>query len=408
MTKPDKPLFLRGVRVLDLTTFLSGPFSTQLLSDLGADVIKIESSSGDSSRRIPPHFISGASAYFHAINRNKKSIQLDLKNPDGLAAFLRLVKTSDIVIHNFRPGVMDRLGLTPERLEEANPSIVSCSISGFGETGPRRNLPAYDAMIQAWAGGMSLTGHPNSPPSRMGIPIGDLAAGMYAAVGVIAAYASAQQIGRGAHIDVSMFDSQLALLVYQAAYYLHSGEDPGPQGAGHLSIPTYRSFLCGDGAYIMITANTEGMWRALCQVLELSQLPEDPRFATNAKRLESTHELWRILEPAFYARESAELVEQLLEAGVPAARVNTVGEALADKQTEAREMIVSLPTHDGQSVKVTGNPIKSVGARTNSDFVAASPLGTDTDDILLNLAGYTPKQVEELRASGAIGPFADE
>ena len=408
MTQGERTMFLDGVRVLDLTTFLSGPFGTQLLADLGAEVIKIESQGGDSSRHIPPYFVAGSSAYFHAINRNKTSVQIDLKNPDGLDAFLRLVEKSDIVIHNFRPGVMERLGLTPERLQETNERIVSCSISGFGETGPRRQIPAYDAMIQAWSGGMSLTGHPDSPPSRMGIPIGDLAAGMYAAIASIAAYSSALRTGEGAHIDVAMFDSQLALLVYQASYYFLSGEDPQPQGSGHLSIPTYRSFFCADGSYIMVTANTEGMWKALCQVIGLADLPEDSRFLTNALRLENAEELWSLLEPAFRARQSGELVEALLAAGVPAARVNTVGEALADQQTAARNMVVDLPTHEGDVIRVSGNPIKSAGVRPDSDFEAAAPLGANTADLLVSIAGYDPKIVEKMQASGAVGPFADE
>lgn len=405
MTQAGPVRFLDGVRVLDLTTFLSGPFGTQLLSDLGAEVIKVEAASGDSSRHIPPHFVSGASAYFHAVNRNKSSMQLDLKSEKGIEVFLALVEKSDIVIHNFRPGVMDRLGLTVQKLEEVNPRIVSCSISGFGEYGPRKNIPAYDAMIQAWAGGMSLTGHPDSPPSRMGLPIGDLAAGMYAALGSVAAHLSSRTTGRGSHIDVAMFDSQLALLVYQAVYYMISHEVPGPQGAGHLSIPTYRSFLCGDDVYVMITANTEGMWKAMCEVLGLDGLVEDARFLSNASRLENAKELWALLEPAFASRASIPVVEELLAAGVPAARVNSVADALEDEQTRARNMVVSLTTHDGDSVDVPGNPIKSTGVRPDAEFVAAAPLGSDTAMLLEKLIGLTREEIAELQSSGAVGPF---
>lgn len=398
-------MFLEGVRVLDLTTFLSGPFGTQLLSDMGAEVIKVEARAGDSSRHIPPHFVSGASAYFHAVNRNKKSVQIDLKSEQGIALLLKLVKVSDILVHNFRPGVMDRLGLTVERLEQVNPKLVSCSISGFGETGPRKNIPAYDAMIQAWSGGMSLTGHPGAPPSRMGIPIGDLAAGMYAALGCVAALAASRQSGTGAHIDVAMFDSQLALLVYQAVYYSISKEVPGPQGAGHLSIPTYRSFLCGDDAHVMVTANTEGMWRALCQVLGLTELVDDPKFSTNADRLQNARALWAILEPAFAQRTSSNVVEELLAAGVPAARVNSVADALADEQTRARNMMVALPTHDGEVVDVPGNPVKSAGMRPDHDFRAAAPLGADTTGVLRSLAELSEVEVTALREAGVVGPF---
>lgn len=398
--------FLHGVRVLDMTTFLSGPFGTQIFSDMGAEVIKVEARAGDSSRHIPPHFVSGASAYFHAINRNKKSVQIDLKNDEGVEVFLSLVEKSDIVIHNFRPGVMDRLGLTQARLEERREGLITCSISGFGEYGPRRDIPAYDAMIQAWAGGMSLTGHPGMPPARMGLPIGDLAAGLYAAIGCVAALSSKRQNGKGAHIDVSMYDCQLALLVYQAAYFMISNEVPGPQGSGHLSIPTYRSFLCGDDAYVMVTANTERMWQAMCDVLALENLKSDPRFATNALRLENARRLWGILEPAFSARPSGELVEALLAAGVPAARVNNIAEALADEQAVARNMVVTLATHDDSAIKVVGNPIKSEGMRPDEDFAAAAPLGADTCSILQSLAGLSSDELNRLQSAGIVGPFA--
>jgi len=405
MTQPDT--MLAGVRVLDLTTFLAGPFSTQILTDMGAEVIKVESREGDHARTIPPHFVRGDSAYFHTVNRTKASAQLDLKHPDGVEVFLAMVRGADVVIENFRPGVMARLGLSAERLLETNPRLVVCSISGFGQDGPRRDAPAYDAMVQALSGSMSLTGHPGSPPTRMGLPIGDLAGGMYGALGILGALIRRDRTGRGERIDVSMFDAQVAMLGYQATYYLHSGEIPGPQGAGHVSIPTYRSFRCRDDRYVMVTANTERMWHGLCTALGIERLLEVPAFRTNADRLRNAEALWRELEPAFADVASIDAVAALEAHGVPVGAVQDVAQALADDQTSARSMVVELPGEGGDSMRVPGNPIKAASMRPESGYRLSPALGADTGRVLRDVAGLDEPAIRALQEAGVAGPFDD-
>ena len=398
-------MFLEGVRVLEITTFLSGPFAAQLLADLGAEVVKVEARGGDFARSLPPHFVGEDSAYFHAVNRSKRSLQIDLKDERGRALFEDLAGASDVVLEAFRPGVMDRLGLGLDRLRAANPRLVTCSLSGFGSNSPHRDVPAFDAMIQAWSGGMSLTGHPGAPPARMGIPIGDLAAGMYAALGITGALARRAVTGEGDHVDVAMYDAQIALIGYQAANYLVSGEVPGPQGSGHVSMPTYRAFLCGDGQYVMVTANTERMWQGLCRALGLDALTEDPRFETNATRLQNAEELWALLEPAFAARDSQDVLKALRAESVPVGPVNDVGQALADEQVAARNMLVRIADVEGNALQVPGNPIKAGGVRPDAAMTAAPRLGADTSAVLHEFLGLGADDVAQLQASGAVGPY---
>jgi CoA:oxalate CoA-transferase len=400
--------FLEDVRVLDLTQFLAGPFGSQILADLGADVVKVESPAGDSSRQIPPHFIAGNSAYFHAINRSKRSIQIDLKRTEGRDAFLRLAERYDVVFESFRPGVLAKLGLDVATLRDRNPGLVVCSISGFGQNGPRKDQPAYDAMVQAISGGMSLTGHPGTPPARMGVPVGDLAAGLYAATAITAALVRRARTGVGDYLDISMFDCQIAMLGYQAAYYLHSGEVPGPQGAGHVSIPTYRCFSCADGLWVMVTATTERMWVAMCEALELDRLLEDPRFETNALRLEHREELWEQLEARYAELPSGVVVEALQGAGVPAAPVNDVPRALGDPQAAVRDMILELRGSDGACVAVPGNPVKSATGGNIAAAEATFPpsLGADTHAILRD-AGFSAQDIEGLHLAGVVRDHED-
>jgi crotonobetainyl-CoA:carnitine CoA-transferase CaiB-like acyl-CoA transferase len=407
MLPQDGTHMLCGVRVIDLTTFLSGPFATQMLADLGADVIKVESAAGDSSRHIPPHFVDGISAYFHSANRSKRSIELDLKNPAGRDVLLELVRTADVVIDNFRTGVLAKLAITHEQLAAVNPTIVSCSITGFGESGPYRDRPAYDAIVQAMSGAMSLTGHVGGPPARMGLPMGDLAAGLYASAAIAAALVRVCRGGGGDHIEISMLDCQLALLSYQAAYYLHDGAIPGPQGAAHDSIPTYRSFQCADGRYLMVTANTDAMWRSLCSALGVPHLVDDPQFADASLRLEHRDRLWDELEARFRSAPADELMSRLIDAGVPVAPINDVAEALDDQNTTDREMVLSLTASNGVEVRVAGNPIKSAtgGCRGLEEHRFPPHQGQDTAHLLREL-GYTGPEVESLRNMGALGPTA--
>lgn len=382
---------LQGLRVLDLTQFLSGPYGTMILADLGADVIKVEPPDGELSRTIAPHFVGGESAYYLSINRNKRSVVADLKTAEGIALVRALAVKADIVVENFRPGVLARLGLDYAALAQERPDLIWCSVSGFGQSGPWRDWPAYDMVVQALSGGMSMTGEPEGLPVRAGIPLGDLSAGMYAVIGILAALHERKSSGKGRWIDIAMLDCQLSMLSYQAAYFLHSGQVPGRQGAGHDSIPTYRSFVAGDGASVVVTANTEKMWRSLTQVLGLPGLVQDPRFATNTERFAHREALWPLLEQAFLARPAAEWMALLIEHGVPAGVVNTLDRALLNGQAQERHMVLPLKTGAGDrrgdlGVRVAGNPVKFVGApEPGHRFPPA--LGAHTDEVARDWLG---------------------
>lgn len=392
---------LAGVRVLDLTQFLAGPFATQILGDLGAEVIKLEAPSGDWSRSLPPHFVGPDSAYYLSVNRNKKSVVADMKSADGLALVKRLVGVSDIVMENFRPGVLDRLGLVYEELAEEDEGLIWCSISGFGQNGPDRDRPAYDMIVQALSGGMSMTGEPGEPAVRAGIPIGDLCAGMYGTIGVLAALEARRRTGKGRLVDVAMLDCQVAMLCYQAAYFLHSGNEPGRQGRGHASIPTYRSFDAGNDTELVITANTERMWRALCGVLGREELADDPRFATNDDRYANRFELWPLLEAAFQEKDADAWVPLLLEAGIPVGRVNTLGAAFSNPQIVQRDMVLELTAGDGRRVRVAGNPIK-FAADVPSPAGFPPLLGQDTRGVLADVLGLGEDEIEAALSEGIV------
>ncbi|ARP80438.1 carnitine dehydratase [Bordetella genomosp. 8] len=395
---------LAGYRILDMTTFLSGPFCTQILADLGAEVVKLESPAGDSSRAIPPYFVKGESAYFLGINRNKRSVAVDMKHADGMGLTRRLIQAADVVVENYRPGVLARMDLNIESLRAAQPGLVWASISGFGQHGPWRDQPAYDMIVQALSGVMSLTGEAGRPAVRLGIPAGDMVAGMYAAIAINAALADRQRTGHGRTIDISMLDCQLAMLSYQSTYALVAGITPQPQGARHDSIPTYRSFVGGDGRELVITANTDRMWKGLCAVLDREALTRDPRFLTGADRLENRDALWALLEEAFLARPAADWVEPLQRAGVPVALIKNVPEALADAREAGRSMVLPLCDNDGDAIDVVGNPIKFSG---EAEVPPTYPprLGKDADEVLARWLGMPADDVRSLAERGALTGF---
>ncbi|MFD1860270.1 CoA transferase [Aeromicrobium camelliae] len=397
---------LDGIRVVDLTTFLSGPFGTQMLVDLGAEVIKVEPLAGDSSRSIPPHFVGEDSAYFLANNRSKRSVAIDLKDPDGLDAVRKLIAAADVVVENFRPGVCERLGLSPRELRAQRPDLIWVSISGFGQVGPWKDKPAYDMIVQALSGVMSLTGEPEPgrPAVRLGIPAGDLVAGMFAAFGTLAAYIRRLRTGKGAQLDVSMLDSQLVMTSYQAVYAMLSGVTPGPQGARHDSIPTYRSFRGGDDREFVVTANTERMWQGLCRVIGRPELIDDERFATPGGRLAHRDELWPVLEAAFTQKDAATWVQLLEQERVPCALIKTVTEALDDARESGHQMVVELTDDEGHAVEVVGNPVRLIGEQGYEPQEYAYPpkLGEHSRDLLREV-GVTEAAITAMEERGVLG-----
>jgi crotonobetainyl-CoA:carnitine CoA-transferase CaiB-like acyl-CoA transferase len=395
---------LGGVRVLDLTQFLSGPFGTQILGDLGAEIIKVEPPGGELARGVPPYFVEGDSAYYLAVNRNKKSVVIDLKTARGVELVQELAAHSDVLVENNRPGVMERLGLGQAELRARNPRLIYCSISGFGQTGPDRDLPAYDMIVQAMSGGMSLTGEPGRAPVRAGIPIGDLAAGMYSVMGILAALVQRQISGEGRFVDVSMLDAQIAMLCYQGAYYLMSGEVPEAQGRGHDSIPTYRSFECCDGVSLVVTANTERMWVGLCKGIGLPQLVNDPRFKDQAERLANKVALWEILEARFRTEPAQHWLEKMNSGSIPAALVNTLDKALNAPQVLHRNMLVELRSQAGSHLRVPGNPIR-FGTPGNADSGYPPHLGEHTNDVLGQYLGLDPDELRALQNQGVVRQF---
>lgn len=393
---------LDGVTILDLTQHLSGPFATQILADLGARIVKVEPPAGDPTRRIGPHFAGDMSAYFVSVNRNKESVCLNLKAHGAADALLALVAKVDVVVENFRAGTLDRLGVGYEAMAKANPSIVLCSISGFGQDGPYQGRPAFDMIVQALSGVMSLTGEDGGRPVRSGVPIGDVCAGMYGAIGILAALLGARARGRSSHVDVAMLDTQIAMLSYVAAYYTIGRQVSGPQGRGHLSIPTYRSWTCKDGRDLVTAANTEKQWRSMCRALELDALCEDERFCTNDARLAHRAALYEVLEEAMAARTAEEVLEVLHESDVPAALINSVDTALSDPQVVHRQMVLDL-TGDG-AMSVVGNPVK---VSTPPPALLPPPrLGEHTHAVLAELAGLDAEEIAALEASDAV-PVAE-
>ncbi len=395
------PGTLSHIKVLDITTFLSGPYATQVLGDMGADVIKIEQITGDDTRKLPPNFIAGDSAYYHSINRNKKSVSVNMREKAGQDLVRRLAMKCDVLIENMRPGGLAKYGLGYDALSALHPKLVYASISGFGQDGPYRDQPAYDMVVQALSGGMSLTGEPDGRPVRSGIPIGDLAAGLYSVIGITSALEARHRTGKGQYIDVSMLDCQVAMLCYQAAYYLASQKVPGPQGRAHESIPTYRAFTAGDGLDFVICANTDRMWRSLCEVIGRHDLRDDERLATRSGRYDNRFEIWSVLEAAFKAKPADAWVEAFRKAEVPVGVVNPLDRSLSDPQVVARGMVLDIPGPEGAHVKVAGNPLKMSG-NDGVEHRFPPKLGQDTRDVLAAELGLSTDDIDALSKAGVV------
>jgi len=391
---------LADVTVLDLSRVLSGPFCTMQLADLGARVIKIEQPGrGDDTRAWGPPFPGGESAYYLSINRNKESLSLDLKHPAARPIVDRLIDRADVLVENFRPGTADRLGLSYAQLHEHAPRLVYCSISGFGQTGPRRDAPGYDSVVQAEGGLMSVTGHADRPPVRLGVAIGDMAAGLYAALAILAALHARQQSGRGQYIDVGMLDCVASLLTYQAGLYLADGTVPRRMGNRHPTIAPYDTFPTADGEFVLAVGNDE-QWRRLCGALDLQDLAADERFTTNDKRVRHYEVLRPLLIARFQHLTRETCLQTLLAAGVPCGSVRDVPEVLADPQLAARDMIVSLPHPTAGEGRVLGIPPKL--SDTPGAVTTPPPLLGEHTEAILKELGYGDGEVDQLRAAGAI------
>jgi crotonobetainyl-CoA:carnitine CoA-transferase CaiB-like acyl-CoA transferase len=393
---------LAGVRVLDLSRMLAGPYGSMLLADLGAEVIKIEEPDGGDPMRVmgPPFLPDGGSAYFLAINRNKKSVVIDLTRPAGRALFLDLVRAADVVWENFRPGVMARLGCDFPCLASANPRVILCSISAYGQDGPYRDWPAFDLALQAMGGAMSLTGEPGGRPVRMGLPIGDLAGGMFGALAVAAALLRRQITGQGAHIDLSLLDGQASLLTYLAQYFWADGRVPGPQGSGHASVVPYQALATGDG-HLIVAVFAEKFWRGFCIAVDRPEWEHDPRFATNPDRVAHREVLMPMVEAVFATRTTDEWLARLTAQGVPATPILTLDQVLADPQIRLRQMVVPMLHPRLGTVPTLGTPIK-VDGQMGLEVSPPPALGEHTDAVLRQVLKYPDEQLTDLRRTGVI------
>jgi formyl-CoA transferase/CoA:oxalate CoA-transferase len=364
---------------------LTGDYAAMLLGDLGAEVIKVESpGTGDPLRQMPPHFLEGESAYFLSINRNKKSIVLDLKNPNDKQTLYELVKKSDVVFDNFRPGILEKLGADYETLKKHNSKIICCSISSYGKTGPYKEQPGFDLVLQALSGSMSITGEEGRAPVRLGVPMGDLAGSMFAVFSITSALHHRNQTGEGANIDISLLDSLISMLTYVAEYYFIGNQISKPIGSGHMSVVPYRAYETKNG-YIVIAVFVEKFWQILCDVIGEPQLGEDERFNSTAMRLKNREQVDQLVEEKFKQKTKEEWVKLLHEAGVPAAPVNRIDEVFSDPQVLARDMLVEVEHPKCGKYKMIGNPVKVEGVK--DEFRPPPLLGEHTDEVLEKILG---------------------
>lgn len=391
---------LEGVRILELGQIIAGTYGGLMLSDLGAEVIKIETPEGDLGRIPSVGPYKGQSALFLTLNRNKQSISINLKTEEGLKVFYDLVAGADVVIDNFRPGVLERLKIDYETLKAIKPDIVQCSITGFGATGEYKDAPALDIIIQAYAGYMAVTGEPGRPPVRTGIPIADLCGGIFSSQAILAALFDRQRTGEGRYIELSMFDGMLSLLIYMGTMWLSKGELAEPPGSGHMYSVPWQAFECADG-YIVVATRQEVFWTRLCEALEAPELAADPRFALNPDRVENREVLVPILEDIFAQRPVGEWLERFRAGDIPAAPVNNLDGVFNEPPVADRDMIVEYDHPQVGKVRLPGNPIKMTGME-GTISKPAPMLGEHTDEVLSGLLGLDAAAIAALRASGAV------
>ncbi len=392
---------LAGIRVLDLTRVLAGPYCTMFLGDLGAEVVKVEQPGvGDDTRGWGPPFAGGESAYFLCTNRNKKSLTVDLKSADGIALVKQLAERADVLIENFRPGAMDRLGLGDKELRGANPKLVYASLSGFGADGPMADIPGYDLIVQAWGGLMSITGTDESGPLKVGVAIIDLVAGLMLGKSIVAALYAREKIGVGQKIDTSLLEAEVATLINAGSNYLVAGQIPGRWGNAHPSIVPYQSFQTADG-YLVLGAASESIWQRLCPALGRAELADDPRFAKNADRVAHRQELIAILAESFMTRTTANWVAALNRADIPCAPVQTIDQVFAAPQVLHRNMLVEVEHPTAGKVKLAGIPVK-FSVTPASVRLPPPLLGEHNDEVLSSWLGMKTEEIHRLKEKGVI------
>ncbi len=395
----DPPL--KGIRVLDLSRVLAGPFCSMNLSDLGAEVIKVEiPQRGDDTRAYPP-FINGVSSYYLSLNRGKKSITLDLKTEEGVKIVHMLAAKSDIVLENFRPGVTERLNIDYNVLKKINPTIIYCSISSFGQTGPYAQWPGYDLIIQGMSGLMGITGEKGRAPMRVGVAVEDINAGLHGVISILAALRVRDKYGVGQYIDLSMMDAGVSWMTYVAGNYFATGKVPERMGGAHPSIVPYQAFQTGDGKYILIAGGNDRLFAILCNILDLAHLIEDPDYKTNDVRVKNKETLIPIIEDAFMKNSRDEWLESLRESGFPCAPVYTIDEVFSDPQVLHRGMLVEMEHPKAGQIKQIGTPFRFSESETGLSIYPPE-LGEHTEKILKELCEYTEKQIESLRKKEVI------
>lgn len=389
---------LEGIKVLDLTHMLAGPYAGMVLADLGADVVKVEPlGTGEMTRGLlsddPNNSFKGFGAYFLTLNRNKKSVSLDLKDAQGLDVFYDLVKSTDVVLNNFSAGVVKKLKIDYDHLSKINSKIITCSITGFGETGKHSSRPAYDQIVQAYSGGMSITGADASTPTRAGIPIGDLGSGLFSVIGMLSALLSREKTGKGQHLDLSLLDVQISLLTYMATMQTLSGVNPEPIGNAHFVHVPYNSFTTQNG-FVVIAVITDAFWQELLNIVDIDNLRKE-EFKSSTGRLENQKFIESELNKKLSTETSEHWINALNSAKVPCAPINSFSQALSDEQVIHRNMVVEVEHPDGGKVKMPGNPIKL--SYTDEDSFSPPPhLGQHTKEILIEWCNYSESEIEEL------------
>jgi crotonobetainyl-CoA:carnitine CoA-transferase CaiB-like acyl-CoA transferase len=393
---------LSDVKVLDLTRAMSGPFCTMMLADLGAQVIKVEPPGGDETRLWGPPFIGKESTYFLSINRNKKSIVIDLRKEKGLEIVNKLARGSDVLVENFRPGTTAKLGINYEKIRLVNPDIVYCSISGFGQTGPSREKPGYDIITFATSGMMSITGEAKRPPVKVGVPVSDICAGMYGAYAIMSSLYKRERDSKqkGAYIDVSMLEGQISWLTHQASAYFATGENPEPLGSMHPSIAPYQAFKASDESYFILAVGNDELWKRFCAAIGSNELEKDQRFKSNPERVRNRIELEKTLSGIFATEPSQKWIERISAAGVPCCPINKLDQVFSDPQVKERKMVL-------ESDHPTAGKIKQLGLPYHFDqfeFRVRSPpplLGEHSEEVLSSL-GYSESEVEDLKKSDVV------